>query len=152
MRHAFRLSVAVTILAMAWSGLSMAQDVKRKDIKNEIFKLSKAYDAAVKAGDAKALEKLFDDDAQVILEDGRLLGKKQYIPFITGIVYESVNLEENSVRVFGDTAVEVGTWTVAGKEGGKPFSVRLRNSTVWVKKGGTWFVTVDHTTKVEDKK
>jgi hypothetical protein len=56
----------------------MAQDVKDKDVRKGICKLSKAYDAAVKAGDAKALEKLFDDDAQVILEDGRLLGKRQY--------------------------------------------------------------------------
>ena len=137
------------LLVFVTAGLGRADDAK-----DEIIRLSKAYDAAIKARDAQALDKILDDDGQFIHEDGRLVNKRQVIAEYTGKeVYESVTMEEHSVRVLGETAVETGRWSATGKEaGGKPFQQRIRFTVVWIKKGGSWVVTLDHATTIADKK
>jgi uncharacterized protein (TIGR02246 family) len=132
----------------------VASPGRADDAKDEVLRLSKAYDAAIKARDAKALDTILDDGGQFITSEGRLLDKRGYIAdFTSKEAYDSVTMEENAVRVFGGTAIETGRWSATGTEaGGKPFQRRVRFTTVWVKKGGTWVVTVDHSTAIADKK
>ncbi len=139
--------VAIGLL-IAGAGLLSAAD----DARDEILKRSKAYDAAIKAGDAKALDKLLDDDGQFITGRSRFPGKREYIADFVGRHYESTATETNSVRVFGTTAIEVGTWFSSGKEEGKPFKTRGRASTVWIRESGRWVVTIDHLTTIKDAK
>ena len=125
------------------------------DPKDEIASLSKAYDAALKARDAKALDKLFDDDGQFVVQpDGRLMGKKDYIAWLTRaqVTYETADSTIGSIRVYGDAAIEAGTWTSIGTEDGKPKTARERYTSVWVKKAGSWVLTSEQVTPITDVK
>jgi uncharacterized protein (TIGR02246 family) len=123
--------------------------VRAGDAKDEIAKLSKEYDAAIKARDVKALGKLFDDDGRFVTDDGRVLDKKGYIAdYVNEKTYESSASEGVSIRVLGDMAIETGTWTGTGRQAGKPFRKHNRYITVWVKKDGTWVVTAEQITPI----
>jgi uncharacterized protein (TIGR02246 family) len=119
------------------------------DPKDEVAKLSKAYNAAIKARDVKALTKLFDDDGRFITDDGRLVDKKGYIAeFVHDKTYDSTASEEVTVRVVGNVVIETGTWTATGMKEGKPFRKQNRYMTVWVKKGDTWVVSAEQASPI----
>lgn len=129
-----------------------AADAETEAVIAEIDKLSTAYDAAIKAGDAKALDRLYADDGQFIDSDGTIFDKPGQIAHLTKLHYDSIKRVEHTIRVFGPVAVEVGTWTISFKDGEKAFHSTERNSTIWVKRGNTWVVILDHGTTVEPKK
>ena len=54
------------------------------------------------------------------------------------IRYESIELSEMVVRVFGNTAVVTGRADVKGKNLGEDFSGPYRFTRVWIKRNGQW--------------
>jgi uncharacterized protein (TIGR02246 family) len=148
MKRGFRGVGALLVLFVAAGGL------RADDPQHEIATLSKAYDAALKARDTKALGKLFDDDGQFVLPDGRLMDKWSYIARLTraSVTIDTAESTIGSIRVFGDTAIESGTWTATATEEGKPKTARERYTAVWVKKTGTWVLTAEHVTAIPDEK
>jgi ketosteroid isomerase-like protein len=116
--------------------------------KDEIAKLSKAYDLAIKTRDEKALDKLIDDDSRFITDDGRLLDKKGHIAKISGRTYETSASEDVTIRIVGDLAIETATWTGKGKMDGNPFQKQNRYTTIWVKKGFAWVVISAQSTPI----
>ncbi len=114
------------------------------DAKDKLAKLSKDYNAAIKARDVKALGELLDDDGRFITGDGRLLDKKGYIAdYVHETTYESSASDDVSIRLLGDMAIEIGAWTGTGTRDGKPFTKHRRYTTIWLKRGGKWIVTAE---------
>ena len=123
------------------------------DAKDKIVKLSKEYDAAIKARDVKALGKLLDDEGQFIAEDGKVFDKKgQIASYVDDKSYDSSASEGITVRVVGNTAIETGTWTATGKKDGKEFRKQNRYTCIWVKKGDTWVVISEQATPITSGK
>lgn len=119
------------------------------DTKDDVAKLSKEYDAAIKARDKKALDKLFDDGGRFIPSDGRLLDKREYVAaLVDEMSYESSTSDNATLQVFGDTVIETGRWIGTGKKDGKPVRHEVRYTCVWAKKAGTWVIVAEQSTPI----
>jgi ketosteroid isomerase-like protein len=131
-------------------GVSLASGAYA-DVKDEIVQASKARDTALVARDQAALNKLFDEATLVVDLDGRVHDKGSYIAGmldkqVRWITAKSVPI---SVRVVGDTVIDTGTFIGTGTNNAQPFTLRLRYTSVWVRKGdGSWAVTAGQETVI----
>jgi ketosteroid isomerase-like protein len=144
MRRLILLLLVIAALSL-FSSMAFAEDVK-----TAILKTAKRIDACIKAHDAKSLNTIYDPEGKFVTEDGDLCSQKQYIAGMidTSIVYKSVKSTTTSVRVFGQTAIEMGHYVAIGRKNGKPIRSDLYYMTAWIKKGGRWIVTAEQCTNV----
>ena len=143
-------SLVAIIVVLSLTAAQAVTPARADDVTTEIKKLTAAYDAAIKAHDTKALDRLYDKDGIFISSKGQRLSKSALVAQggDKTVVYKTVKATPFSFQGYGDTVIENGDWVATGTEKGKPFEWRLRYTTVWVKKGGAWVITVDHVTAV----
>ena len=90
---------------------------------NDISTLRTSYVDAFNGKDSKALLAMYADDAILVNQEGVLTGKAA----IGKAMGDAGNwphavIKSDSVRVYGATAVDVGTWTTHPAEGGEMVS------------------------------
>ncbi len=109
-----------------------------------------AFDHAQIAGDRAELDRLVADDYVLIGSDGALQNKAQFIADFTSPNFriEPFNVEEPIARFMGESAVLAGRVLLHGTSSGNAFTLNLRFSDVWVKRGGAWQVLFAQTTRV----
>lgn len=98
------------------------------------------FDAQV-AKDATALGQLLADDLVYVHSNGNVDGKQSYIQSIKdgNSTYNSIDVQEQKVRLYGSTAVVNGVCYVKRPlVDGKNSDLKLRYTDVYVKKGGRW--------------
>ncbi len=139
---------AALLLAATVAAADPAQD------KEELIRVSKAYDAAIIAKDRKFFERHFDDDGRFILSNGTVLDKRAYIAdyLKPNEVYRTAKGDQAHIRVYGDTAVESGLFVGTGTRDGQPFSDRVVYTATWVKRGGVWKIVAEQGTKAPEAK
>jgi ketosteroid isomerase-like protein len=100
--------------------------------------------------DTSFLEKHLADDYIAIRNDGKLTTKVQEIEnYKSGVTkYESIEIREATIRIYGDTAVYNSLNSIKATINGKPFSADVRNTRVWVKQDGNWKIVVFQATQV----
>ena len=109
-----------------------------------------AYDKALIAGDAVALEQVYTDDFQIIDDEAKVRGKQDQIRFMT----EEVDLlEAQSDGVDGtmlgpDAALVTGSMTGRYRYQGKEDDFVERYTGVWVDQGGEWKMRHEHSSIV----
>jgi hypothetical protein len=90
-------------------------------------------------GDRRALDQIFDD-ALVLVEDGLLATKGECLARVqsAGARPRQIVAETATVRIFGGTAIVVGTYREIDIGDGKPIPKRYRFIDTWVNKKGSW--------------
>ena len=94
-------------------------------------------------GDAGFYEKYYAEDATIVHGNGKLVTRDQDIADLkTGsLKYESIDVKQKTIRVYGDTAVVHLLITFKGSLNGQPFApIDLRRTVVWVNQKGSWKV------------
>jgi ketosteroid isomerase-like protein len=78
--------------------------------------------------------------------DGKVTSKAETLATAKATKYESVELEDVKVTVFGDTAIATGVFKAKGTDAsGKPLDVNERWTDTWVKMpGGKWQCVASH--------
>ena len=114
-------------------------DTDTTDI-TDIRDLENAWAAAEQAGDSATLDALTVPDFQLVGPLGFVLDKQQW-----GQRYSSGDLHTTtlewaitSVRVYGDTAITIGTHTQTGDYRGRPIDGAFRSTHVAVRRDGHW--------------
>ncbi len=101
---------------------------------------SKAFMAAVARGDAAAIAALYTSTAEVLPPGGQAVQGREAIQkvFHGGIDagMNDLTLTTLELEVHGDTAHEVGTWVVKGKDGGTADTGKF--IVIWKNEGGKW--------------
>ncbi len=107
-------------------------------------------DAALK-GDATFLEQHLADNYIGVGAGGTEMDKDQAIDSRKKgqLKYDAIELRDQKVRVYGNTAVDDTEAHVKGTDNGKPFEGDYRVTFVWVKQGNAWKQVSFHSTKVE---
>jgi uncharacterized protein (TIGR02246 family) len=120
-----------------------------KSIEQQIAALSDQAVHAYLKGDTGFIEKHYADDATIIHSDGKLSTKAQEIEnFKSGALkYESIDVHDRKIRVYGNTAVVVALSSTKGTLGGKPFSGDFRSTRIWVKEHGNWKIVEFQSTR-----
>jgi ketosteroid isomerase-like protein len=123
----------------------------RASTEDEIKNLEEARNQAVVHGDAAALDRMTSDDYTFITLRGELRTKSEIVQgFRSGSFhYESRQISDLKVRVYGDTAVVTGRSIQKGMENGKDYSGDYRFTRVYVKQNGHWLSVALQTTLIQ---
>lgn len=105
---------------------------------------------AMVAADVDTLGELFSDDLAWIHATARVDSKADLLASIGGgsTKYFSIEVEDETVRVFEDTALLSGVATMAAEIKGEKRDLYNRFTIVWSQVGGTWQVVNWQSTSV----
>jgi ketosteroid isomerase-like protein len=120
--------------AISVSGQSSSDEAGR------IQALELAWNHALEAKDAAALDMLLANTMVSVDIDGSVVYKKEFLASVKAPDYQPSQAvtEQSNVQMYGDTAVVVGIFRIKGMEKGKPYVHRERFVDTWVKINGTW--------------
>jgi ketosteroid isomerase-like protein len=90
--------------------------------------------------DLAAIEQLLHADYLAIQSGGRIETKAEIIASIgTGTRHwDTAEVDQLDIRLYGDTAVVVGRWRASGQHGAERFDYAARFLSIWVKLDGRW--------------
>ncbi|MFI5445741.1 nuclear transport factor 2 family protein [Polaromonas sp. UC242_47] len=125
------------------------------DVEQQISALSDEMIQANLKDDIRFYEKYYADDATIVHGNGKLFTKDQELADLKSgaLKYESIDVRERKIQVYGDTAVVNFLLTFKGSLSGQPFSpTDLRRTVVWVKQKGNWKVVAWQVTRAPESK
>ena len=127
------IGVLLTLAPLVASGNS-ANDAKT------VADLDTEYQAAVKSNDAATMERILADDFVVVLGSGKTYTKADLLQTARArrIQYEHQEDSDQTVRVWGDTAVVTAKLWAKGNDGGKLFDFHVWFSDTYVRTAAGW--------------
>ena len=102
--------------------------------------LDTEYQAAVKNNDAATMDRILSDDFVVVLGSGKIYTKADLLQMARTrrIQYEHQEDSDQTVRVWGDTAVVTAKIWLKGIDEGKPFEWHVWFSDTYVRTPAGW--------------
>jgi ketosteroid isomerase-like protein len=93
---------------------------------------------ALKSQDFAALEELYSDRYMLVRPDGSSLNKQQVLKDLReqGLVFESIGLEQEQVRLFGSVAILTGESRTVSSRGGTTSRAHFRLAAVYSQEDG----------------
>jgi ketosteroid isomerase-like protein len=142
-RFSARVVAALSIagLAVAMVTTIVAKKVNAADdAKKLVAALDTEYQAAVKKNDAATMDRLLADDFILVIGSGKVFTKADLLQEARTkqANYEHQEDTEQTVRVWGDTAVVTAKLWASGTQDGKPFDYALWFSDTYVRTPTGW--------------
>ena len=148
------------ICLLTLGSLIAADQPKRAPVKAEVasaeqtlIQLERDWNQALLHKDNKAIDKIMAEDWTGIDFRGMTITRAESMAELqkgeSG--NQSVVLGEMKVRVFGDTAVVIGSDTEKSTYHGKDSSGQYAWTDVFVKRGGRWLAVASQSTKIEKR-
>jgi len=136
------------VLALAVPATMLAQG--SKGVEEQIKALQAQLFQAQMKGDISALEKFYADDAIIVHSEGKRSTKAQEIANIKSgsQKYESTDVLDQTIRIYGNTAVANTVTATKAIVGGKPVVGKTNAARVWVKQKGDWKLVLYHVMRV----
>lgn len=130
-------------------GLSLA--VSHAETPEQIQALDREWAQACVQADLAKLEQILSDDLTYTHSSGEMQTKAQFIATIREgkTRYRSIEFQQSSVRIYGNTAVTNNEVRVSLTIDGKDVSVHPRFLHVWVKHDGRWQLAAHQGTKID---
>jgi len=147
MRRMNRLALALVAVCLLAVPLALGQGGSAEQ---QISALSDQMIQAQLKADTSYFEKNYADDATIVHGNGKLFTKAQEIADLKSgsLKYESIDVRERKIHVYGDTVVVNFLISFKGVVGGKPFPGDLRRTVVWVKQKGNWKIVAYQVTRL----
>jgi ketosteroid isomerase-like protein len=136
--HCVTLSAIVFILSLAL-GFAQGQRSVIEDAK-AVAALDTEYQAAVKANDAAIMDRILADDFVLVTGTGKTYSKADLLQSARKkeVQWEHQEDREQTVRVWGDTAVVTAKLWEKGSQGGREFDYTLWFSDTYVRTPKGW--------------
>ncbi len=152
MKCAFTVVGAVITFALISSAFA-GNDAyaSAKSAVESIRLLEEERNQAILHGDAAALERMTSDDYTFITLRGEMRTKAEIVrDFRSGAIkYQSREISDLNIRVYGDSAVVTGRATQKGMENGKDYSGDYWFTRVYVNQHGRWITVALQTTLIQ---
>ena len=125
---------SLTALAAVAASADPAADQKA------VAALDTQYQAAVKVNDAATMERILADDFVVVTGTGHIYSKADLLDMArtNRVIYEHQDESDQTVRVWGDTAVVTAKLWGKGTDKGKPFDWHVWFSDTYVRTPSGW--------------
>ena len=106
--------------------------------------------AALATSDAEAFEDIFSDDVTYIHSTSIAETKAENIAGQRHGVHRHgpIRTVDKRTRIFGGVAVTRGVIDMIDTAHGAPFTIRLRQTLIWVKENGTWRLLLRQATRL----
>jgi uncharacterized protein (TIGR02246 family) len=116
-----------------------------------VRKIEDQFAAAYAKNDADTLTRLWADDYTFVNPAGQVLTKAQRLAMLRSgeLKIESYSRDEESIRIYGDTAVVTYRSTVHAQRNGNDISSQRRVITVLVKRDGRWQAVAQQSTTIK---
>jgi ketosteroid isomerase-like protein len=145
------------MLAVALLGLIAVSEVTTRPVyamastEDEIKKLEQDWAQATMKEGAAAADRYEADDIVATDPGGRVTDKTQDKNDLSSgdLKFQSMELSDLKVAVYGNTAVATGANTLKGTYKGQDLSGKYRFTDTWVKRNGKWQVVASQATKVQ---
>jgi ketosteroid isomerase-like protein len=145
------------MLAVALLGLIAVSEVTTRPVyamastEDEIKKLEQDWAQATMKEGAAAADRYEADDIVATDPGGRVTDKTQDKNDLSSgdLKFQSMELGDLKVAVYGNTAVATGANTLKGTYKGQDLSGKYRFTDTWVKRNGKWQVVASQATKVQ---
>jgi ketosteroid isomerase-like protein len=110
------------------------------NIEAHIAELDTEYQAAVERNDAATMDRILADDFILVTGMGKVYTKKDLLDEARSgrVVYEHQRDTNQTVRVWGDTAVITAFLSAKGTDEGTPFDYQLWFSDTYVRTPAGW--------------
>jgi ketosteroid isomerase-like protein len=134
-----KIFVAAGILLLGVA-LALAQQKSIDDEGGRVLAFENAWNHALEAKDAKALDMILGNTFVSVDIDGSVSSKSEFLASIKAPDYKPSQAvtEQSNAQVYRDAAVVVETFRVKGMEKGKAYVHRERFVDTWIKVNGTW--------------
>jgi len=131
--------------------LENAPTAAATNAENEIKKLEEMRNQAILHGDVGVLDRMTSDDYTFITLRGEMRTKQEILKgFLSGSFhYESREIFDLKVRVYGNTAVVTGRSVQKGVENGRDYSGNYWFTRVYVKENDHWLTVALQTTPIQ---
>lgn len=108
--------------------------------KAAVAALDTEYQLAVQNNDDETMGRILADDFVLTLANGKVVSREELLESARSKVttYEYQDDSEQTVRLWGDTAVITALLRMKGSENGKPFEDKLWFSDVYVRTPSGW--------------
>ena len=138
------MQILALALALAQPGGAEIAEVTR-----ELTRIEERLAATWKEGDCAAWGAMLAPEWSVIHITGTVISKAEALQMCKAqqVPIDALEVDEISVRVFGDAAVVRGRTRVA-TGGGRPDRVTLRFTDVFIRRSGQWQVVASHATRL----
>jgi len=110
------------------------------DDKASLAALDTEYQAAVKANDAVTMDRILADDFILVTGRGAVFTKEDLLTSARNkeVIYEHQEDTQQTVRIWGDTAVVTALLWQKGTNNGKPFDDKLWFSDTYIRAPTGW--------------
>ncbi len=156
-----RRMLVIALLSLLMPCLTLGQSKEKKEKaksagggaeQQAVEKVDDEILDAARRGDAAVFEKILADNFTRIGWDGQMLTKAETVDLYKSgrIKWDTIDLKNRKVRMFGNTAIVTREINVKGHQGSNEFSGTYRDTAVYVKmKNGQWQYVSFQTTKVQ---
>jgi ketosteroid isomerase-like protein len=133
--------------ALLWS---QAVDARDGSAEEQVKVLEAQVAKAIVKGEIGFFEKHYADDFTAVRGDGGLGTRAQELDNLRSgtTKFESYDIGELTVRVYGDAAVVSALYSVKSTINGKRYDGDVRATRVWVKRNREWKLVRHHVTRV----
>ncbi len=117
-----------------------------EELQAQVLDLGRRWVAAELSGDVGALSALLADDFVLVGPLGFVLDKEQYLGSRRSgdLKHDSLEWEDVQVRMYGDTAVAIGSQTQKSTYQGRDASGQFRATQITVRQGDRWAIVGLH--------
>jgi hypothetical protein len=150
----YMLSAAITVVAFILHANAYAGNAdlgSGNAVVEKIRALEEERNQAIVHGDAATLDRMTSDDYTFITLRGELRTKAQIVKdFGSGAAkYQSREISDLNIRVYGNSAIVTGRATQKGMENGKDYSGDYWFTRVYVNQHGQWQTVALQTTLIQ---
>ena len=135
-----RKAILVVAFAGAMSILSALDRASASPADEEqLRKIEQDWADAYVKRDTAFAQKITADDFAFVGPDGNIVKKDEYVKSMTGdTIFAEFKLENLNVRIYGDTAVAIGTCAIKAQAKEEDESGKFSFTDVFVKQKGEW--------------
>jgi len=115
-----------------------------------IWNLERTWIGAYPKNDAAALERILTANFSALGPDGHNATRAEYLAGMTGgsLHLRSVSAREDSLRIYGESAVVTGRAILEGSDGGTDLTGIYAFTDFWVKQHGEWRAAAEDSAKL----
>lgn len=120
--------------------VSVAANANAESDRDTVAAIDAEYQAAVKKNDAATMDQILADDFVVVTGTGRIYSKADLLMMActNEVQYEHQDESDQTVRVWGDTAVVTAKLWGKGLDKGRPFEWHVWFSDTYVRTPSGW--------------
>ncbi|MFM7854989.1 MAG: nuclear transport factor 2 family protein [Flammeovirgaceae bacterium] len=139
------IQLVATLLVYSLPGFSQSKT------EQELLALSKKKFDWLTQKKLDSLAIILDERVKYIHSNGWIQNKKEIIDDVASgkLNYTSIAIKSNDVRLYGKTAIVNGTGSFHVTMDGKPLTIELSYTEVYVRKKGKWLLASRHANRLQ---